>query len=134
MDDYGFAGAALAGLHVYGEAARQSGRTTRMIASLSGGEIVVCANEQEMRHIEALLRRRPDCPANITVSGMATPFEATRQTGGRRRVVFTEQFVQREFRRQIEDTAKVFETFGQHRWHPEMPADEVRPVAARREG
>lgn len=124
MDDYGVAAAALAGLRVYSEASRGSGRTTRLIASLKGGETVVGVKLDEARDIEHLARRMG---IKVRAESARSLEEAAARYPGP--FVFTEQFVEREFQRVVQAKAEQFAQFGLERWRPEFPPDVVPHVA-----
>lgn len=61
LDDYGIGAAALAGLRVYEDAARGSGRTARMLATLTDGCTVFVGIRREAGRLRRLIARtRPD--------------------------------------------------------------------------
>lgn len=56
MDEYGFCAAAGAGLQMFEQCARQSGRTMRMIERARSGDQIVVATAKESRRLSGLLR------------------------------------------------------------------------------
>lgn len=56
MDEYGFGAAARAGLQMFEQCARQSGRTMRLIERVTENDQIVVMTQQEANRINALLR------------------------------------------------------------------------------
>lgn len=132
MDDYGIGAASLAGLSVYSDACRQSGRTTRMAASLKGGEVVVCATNDEARHLNNHLREKhSNLPAVTIVSAksISDMLSNPPSTASRPTFVFTEQFIERAYRQAIHRCADDFKELGTERWQRDLGHD--RPPPAR---
>lgn len=61
MDDYGIGASARAGLAVYEQAARRSGRTLRMVRALKAPFLLIVDSAQEVRrHKDLIAEMRPD--------------------------------------------------------------------------
>lgn len=99
MDDYGIKASALTGLRVYEAASIRSGRTLRMIQALQPDCLVLCANSQEARLVERVIKeRRPDLVGLVRVEASSDVYGAMRDQRRRPGGWFaTEQFVLRHF-------------------------------------
>lgn len=125
MDDYGIAASALAGLKVYQHAARQSGRTTRMIAALVDGANIWCLDQQEADWLRRQIKdRRPE------LKGWSV--KPMNPAGGAHRAVppayFTESWVARAYECAIGGLSEELARAGTGRWAPELPPWEPPPV------
>lgn len=67
-DIYGIKASALAGLHVYEQAARQSGRTSRMIERVTSDDQIVVLSDQHKHVLQRLLREQGKMPKIIVCS------------------------------------------------------------------
>lgn len=99
--DYGVSAACLTGLHIYESAARRSGRTEMMLASLKDGDTVICGSPQEANRIDRLCRDR-----KLKVRVTAHP-ETARGCAGR--IIPDHTFVQRLFEDAIKDAVRHLE-------------------------
>lgn len=129
MDEFGMGSAAMAGLAVYAQSGRGSGRSTRLIRRLVANATVWCISQDEAYHLSReIMRLRPEI-AEYVACRVGRPREFPGYNGVSP-AFFTEQFVERAYRAALE---RISEAFGDHDRYPELPPHVPRPINGPRE-
>lgn len=95
-DPWGFAAAALSGLHMFDVLGRSTGRTTMLVDMAGPSDTIVCASRTYGRHVERLLRQAGKDRTRVVVVPPERAFELMHREdlkGRRGRLLFEHDFV-----------------------------------------
>lgn len=108
MDEYGFGAAAQAGLRMFEQCARQSGRTMRMIERVKDGDQIVVLLEREAKRLRSLLpeAKKPGVVVIVINEHMDVEGRVRRPAG---RTFFDHEWQRMFFERAIQRAARELE-------------------------
>ena len=134
MDQHGIGAALLAGLNIYQSATRQTGRTSKLIASVDENTTILTFSETEANRLTWLLEERKNRTGKNFVAPRVHRQETLHTT--RLRMVYDHALVEQLYQRALKDVAgeiQHVETKHIHVKPPIAPAwVSVGEVAARR--
>lgn len=101
MDFFGIGAAILAGARIYQQAARCSGRTTRMVESVKAGDRIVFASRREANRVASLLRER-QVAVQIDVVDPKRPEGVLDRKPADGRIIFDHSWIEQYYEAAIE--------------------------------
>lgn len=121
-DEYGFAAAAMVGLHVFETSARSTGRTLRLVERVTDDDVIIVPSAQMARDMERRLRDAGKKTKVRVVEPGENPLDR-QGTMPRGRAFFEHEWVRQHFMRTIEHgvhTLDVWQKAMSKTW-PEAP-------------